>query len=168
MLVSYTTVLKLVSELSGTSANRLPLALISPDAVMWVVVISPSTVNNELLTVPVPIATLSSPASTKNAWVSLSLSTLKSKFALPPSFNITPCAVFISSCEKVSFVPTPANILIWPVPNAKRVEGEEPILCISVVIILLALTALALILPTTSNFSLGEVVPIPRFPLPNK
>ena len=44
-----------------------PLALIFAEAVIWVAFISPSTVNRELLTVPVPIATLFAPASTKNA-----------------------------------------------------------------------------------------------------
>ena len=74
---------------SKLSAYIVPDALILPEAVMWVAVKSPSTVNNELPTVAVPIAILSADASTNNKLTSVFPSILKSWFC-PPSFITTP------------------------------------------------------------------------------
>ena len=60
--------------------------------------LGPSTVNNESLTVSVPIATLSAPESTKNACVSLSDSIRKSADATPASLTTTP----LENIEKIS------------------------------------------------------------------
>ena len=64
--------------------DNIPPISTAPEDVIWLIaklplaLISPSTVNKELLTVSVPIATLLAPASVNNKWLLVSLSTLKS------------------------------------------------------------------------------------------
>ena len=89
-----------------------PLAPIPPDAVTCVNSASPSTVNNELPTVTVPIATLSAPASTKNSPASVSPSIVKSRAAEPPILKTVPVVLPIL----IISIPAPSNN-IWPVLN---------------------------------------------------
>ena len=73
------------------------LALTVLEAVIDVVVTSPSIVSKELPTVPVPIAILLAPESTKNACVSLSDSIRKSADGWPASLTTTP----LENIEKI-------------------------------------------------------------------